>query len=169
MAGGCKCYQSKGAYIPHPDPSNQMNYILGNVCLWKECAHRCLLWFLLSRGLLLPSEANLGHVVSCACCTTQAPDLHMAVTKVFIHMSVLRFRIAPTHVQQWRIKSLLDGFIRRTNPRNSSSKTRRISYDPVLELYYYKSKRVLIRAMSTQNIPLQESMGHGGESITHES
>ena len=146
-----------------------MNYILGNVCLWKECAHHCLLWCLLSRGLLLPSEANLGHVVSCACCTTQAPDLHMAVTKVFISMSVLRFRIAPTHVQQWRIKSLLDGFIRRTNPRNSSSKTRRISYDPVLELYCYKSKRVLIRAMSTQNIPLQESMGHGGESITHES
>ena len=75
MARGCKCYQSKGPYKPHRDPSNQMNYFLGNVWLCKECAHRCVLWFLLSRGVLLPSEAKLGHVVSCACCTAHAPDL----------------------------------------------------------------------------------------------
>ena len=42
-----------------------------------RATHFCLLCFLLSHGLLLTSEANLGHLVSCACCTIQPPGLHM--------------------------------------------------------------------------------------------
>ena len=36
-------------------------------------------------------NANLGHVVSGACCIVQTSNLHLAVTKVFIIMNVNEF------------------------------------------------------------------------------
>ena len=59
--------------------------------LREECVRMFCVFvfvFVLSCGLALPSETNLGHVVSGACCTIQTSDLHMAVTKVFIRMNV---------------------------------------------------------------------------------
>ena len=104
-------------------------------------------------------EANLGHVQSGACCAIQPSETCIAVTKVFINLNVSLCGLLKN-----KFKTMLES---KSTPRSYPPylvvKTRRSNYDPVLELYYYKSIRCRLRREKTpRKKSLQESMGAWG-------
>ena len=132
---------------------------------WPQLAPNCPIW--LQMALIAPTWPQL------------VPDgPYIAVTKVFINLNVNLVRWLSNMFKTTDLSSLLNGFIRnilpskpgglittRIYPQYSTIKTRRINYDPVLELYYYKS----IRGRSAR--PIREEnlcrnlWGHGGPNL----
>ena len=116
---------------------------------------------LISTTWAVSREADLGHVQSGACCAIQPSETCIAVTKVFINLNVSLCGLLKN-----KFKTMLESkSTPRIYPPYPVVKTRRSNYDPVLELYYYKSIRCRLRGEKTpRKKSLQESMGAWGQS-----
>ena len=116
---------------------------------------------LISTTWAVSREADLGHVQSGACCAIQPSETCIAVTKVFINLSVNLCGLLQNMFKTMVGASLLHGFIRHILP----SKPGGLITTPFWELYYYKSIRGRIR----QGKLCRNLWGHGGPNRQDES
>ena len=141
---------------------------------YRTCTTWTVVVKLISTTWAVSREANLGHVQSGACCPiepsetcgisccpVEPSETCIAVTKVFINLNV-----SLSGLLKNKFKTLLESkSTPRIYPPYPVVKTRRSNYDPVLELYYYKSIRCRLRGEKTpRRKSLQESMGAWGQS-----
>ena len=78
---------------------------------------------------------SFGHVLSAPLWIIETSKVPMAVTKVFINMTVNTSGCATQHGKTEAVEDLQPGG---KTPPYSSVKMGRSNYDPVLNLYYYK-------------------------------